>query len=119
MTIVSFKDRRQLGQILGQAGAQLGVRVQYPFIFDDAGEACEFAALFPDFGGANGTIVDIYDVEFGASSVHRAAAKRSGKYFSFVNLSAFRGDPIGELKHALQDWGYYGDERIRPDWLAQ
>ncbi len=114
------KDRIE-GQAVAawrQAGSSLAIRVEAPFTFrvDACDRRC--VAYLPDFGGPNGILlVATVPPVFETDPAFDSAAHDAGYYVSYINIEEYADFSEESFKEALCDWGFFGSEARKPDWL--
>ena len=98
----------------------LGISVVTPFSLDDEQGSNECLAFLPHFGGPNGMIIGAFSPpSFKVNQRLVLLAGQKRYFWSFVNpigYSTFKSD---EFKCALNDWGFFGPEKLRPCWLPK
>jgi hypothetical protein len=47
----------------------------------------------------------------------KSGAKARGLFYSFINLKVYAKYDEEVFKEALLDWGFFGDEAMRPIWM--
>ncbi len=82
---------------------------------DSSGLPVEFIALFPDFGGAKGTVV----CHFREMGTKRGVADKHGYYCSGLHPDSYATYQREHFVDAFDDWGWHGSSSERPEWLAQ
>ena len=102
------------------AGLALGVKVTAPYEMRSDSGLVTYAAFLPEFGNLNGMLIGVltlpdHEVDEGA----KQAAKRAGMYVSFVNAEIYEEYKKEVFVEALRDWGYFGPEKYKPQWLKQ
>ncbi len=98
------------------AGRDLGIRVVHPFRFTSRdGKTAETQGVFlPDFGSAAGTLLLCrFDSDIVADTAEDTEFYRSA-------LNPIHYEPYNRLHfiEALEDWGWFGDPSLAPDWFA-
>jgi len=106
-------DMNQRDEFLRLA-KQLGVRVESPFFVPSAEKLVRFDAFLPDFGGNNGIVIIFDDMNNFAELLQVASVAG----FSFSNLNGEASTSESSVKETLDDWGFYGPERFRPEWYT-
>jgi hypothetical protein len=75
-------------------------------------------ACLKDFGGPNGMVIGLYSNHPSETNKNlRLAAESRRLYYSFINAEFYERYEEREFKDALADWGFFGDESIRPKWM--
>lgn len=94
-----------------QASMDLEIRLVAPFDLigyeDRVGQA---VAYLPDFGGPRGMIVTGLDGPTSGSSGEGYYWSRLGDSYSGYDRQLFID--------TLNDWGWFGDERLKPTWYT-
>jgi len=101
---------QEISQAWLQAAKDLGIRVAAPFTVQ-SGESITYEAHVMDFGGPKGTVVGVLDDKLDDCRATQ------GFYTSNLAPSYYRC----ERQHfiaTLNDWGWYGPERLRPVWYT-
>jgi hypothetical protein len=106
-------------EMWNRMAVKLGIRIVAPFQFEYGNGVHECLAFLPDFGSPRGTVL-------GAVPIHGIAldkvliqyAEDNQMYVSFISLSKYSESDTAEFTDALSDWGYFGPEDTRPQWLT-
>lgn len=102
------------------AGRLLGIRITAPFTLRVGAQSVDCIAFLPDFGRDRGTVIGgVAGPAFQTDAVLWQCAKAAGVYCSFVNMTLYSEYSEARFKEALEDWGYYGPESLRPEWLTR
>lgn len=83
------------------------------------GNQISCVAYLPDFGGPKGIVIELNnppDFEIDKGLVD--AAKAKGISYSFMNFKIYKEYQEDGFKEVLIDWGFFGDESLRPEWMA-
>jgi hypothetical protein len=101
------------------AAVALSIRVESPYLLKSAdGSEVPCAAYLPDFGGSNGMVIGCIDrPDYKTDRGLQSAAKSRGFYCSFINSEVYEHYNEEVFKEALLDWGFFGDESLRPNWM--
>jgi hypothetical protein len=91
--------------------ALLGVKVISPVNLIFKGTPITFTALLPQFGFAEGMIVD---PDWSVIERHRDALLEAGYGYSCYSIA---GVPIDWVQDALRDWAWNESTARKPDWL--
>jgi len=76
-------------------------------------------AHLPDFGSPNGMVIGfIHHPDYGVDTRLKLAAESQGLFCSFINYKVYGHYNEEVFKEALADWGFFGDETLRPSWMA-
>ncbi len=81
---------------------------------DASGNETVCAAYLPDFGGSKGMVIGSLDRP--RAQLKRGAEER-GFYYSFINFKIYEKYDEEVFREALLDWGFFGDESMRPIWM--
>ena len=93
-----------------EAAKDLGIRVVAPFTVQSDGPT-SYEAHIIDFGGPQGTVVGVLE--------DKLYDYRATQGFYVSNLaSSYRCYEREHFIATLNDWGWYGPERLRPDWYT-
>jgi hypothetical protein len=104
---------------LKQAASDLRVEVITPYSVSSGGVSHECLAFLPEFGSKKGMVVEgIEPPDFAISNELKNAAKEQGLYCSFINMDPYRSYNPDSFIRMLSDWGYYGSESTKPNWLV-
>lgn len=96
-----------------RAAADLGVRIVTPFrLVGGDGAPVEFLALFPDFGGSNGTAV----CHFRDWPARNTFATARGYFCSGLHPASYARYDREQFVDAFSEWGWRGDASERPEW---
>ena len=110
---------RKLSEVWLSAGKLLSFRIEAPYLLDGPdGNAALCVGYLPDFGGSNGTVVGVYSSMLGTFPRLISAAKSRKLFYSFINFEVYEKYDEEEFKRALNDWGYFGSENLRPSWMS-
>jgi hypothetical protein len=103
------------------AAVALSIKVEAPYVIrtrDGKEVAC--IAHLVDFGGPNGMIIGLYSRPASETDKElKSAAESKGLFYSFINADFYERYDENEFKEALTDWGFFGDEDRRPNWLRK
>jgi hypothetical protein len=95
------------------AATDLGVGIVAPFrLFDSSGVACDFIALFPDFGSEQGVLVCHADDWVTTNMV----ASIQGYYCSGLYPDSYGRYDRSLWIETFNDWGWSGHKDDRPAW---
>jgi hypothetical protein len=92
------------------AAKDLGIRVAAPFTVQ-SDQSITYEAHIADFGGPKGTLVGVLDDKLDDSCA------TLGFYRSNLSTS-YRRYERQHFIATLNDWGWYGPERLRPAWYT-
>ena len=90
----------------------LGIKIIAPFELELSDSKLHFTALFPQFGSANGMVVD---ADWGLIAPHQSRLLAAGYGFSCVRPRDQPDDLTGFCE-VLSDWGWTCASS-KPDWL--
>jgi len=97
-----------------QAEKDLEINVTAPFILElKDGRSLIYIARILDFGSRKGTLV--FDIE---EKSELFVGKEYGYYCSALNMEYYKSYNRKELIETLEDWGYFGEEKNRPNWYS-
>jgi hypothetical protein len=104
-----------------RAAEVLSVRLESPYRFKTNTEKeVPCVGYLPDFGGPKGMVISYLSApEFGIDSVLASQAKSFGFYCSFINPKVYEKYDEEVFKEALVDWGFFGNEDMRPSWMKR
>lgn len=103
---------------LGHAAELLGVRVEIGYLVSlSDGRKLVSQALFPDLGGAFGTLVFCSQDTFDSSARRDLIAQGYGisMFSEPLPEEVFDIDSYAEM---FADWGWCGDEMLKPEWMS-
>jgi hypothetical protein len=103
------------GEAWRQAGRILGLHVVAPFDLETPDGPIRCTAYIRDFGRRAGTVV------LGLESPERdrfIEATRVSGYFSSLLGPAYAVFDRDEFVATLNDWGWFGDPEVAPDWYT-
>lgn len=103
------------------AASALSIRIEIPYLLKTAdNEEVLCVAHLPDFGGPKGVVIDLYfRGVYELNERLKLAARAQGLFYSFINAEVYDRYNEKEFKEALTDWGFFGNEDIRPNWLPR
>jgi hypothetical protein len=115
------EKEKRLADIWRTAGSILSVRIEAPYTLQGAdGTEAHCVAFLPDFGSPNGAVIGcLGDSSHKSDAKLKRAAESRKIFYSFVNFDVYRGYQEDRFKETLIDWGFFGEEAHRPDWLAK
>jgi hypothetical protein len=115
------EQKRKLSEVWKTAASLLSVRVESPYLLKGAdGTEVKCVAFLPDFGGIHGTAVGCFcSPTFETDKKIVQAAKSVGIFYSFINFDIYKDYSEERFKEVLIDWGFFGDEDRRPNWLQK
>jgi hypothetical protein len=119
---MSIEEQKvKLTEVWQTAASRLSVRVEAPYLLKSAdGAEVMCVAFLPDFGGTHGTVVGcLCSPTFEADKKIARVAKSVGTFYSFMNFDIYSDYNEERFKEALIDWGFYGSDYIRPNWLQK
>ena len=98
------------------AAKELGISIEVPFELQfDSGEVINDLLLIKDFGGKAGTVIFGMNHER-FSEIFKNAEKK--EYFcSGLNTEVYKEYNRQIFIETLNDWGYFGEEKDKPDWM--
>jgi hypothetical protein len=78
-------------------------------------------ASLPDFGGADGMIIQVLDSEIDHAIDPRVVefGKAHNLFYAFLYPNSYEQYNKSRFREALEDWGYYGAEDRRPSWFTK
>lgn len=101
---------KDISQAWLEAAEDLGIRVVAPFTLQ-SDTSVTFEAHVMDFGGPKGTVVGVLD--------DKLVDCRAAQGFYTSNLApSFRNYERQHFVDTLNDWGWYGPEKLRPVWYT-
>lgn len=101
-----------------KASEELGFRIVAPYSLVCDSCVFECVAYLPDFGSINGMVVYLmlprpsYD-----TPGLMEAARALDMYYSCINGEVYGVFDAEVFKEALRDWGFFGPESEKPDWI--
>jgi hypothetical protein len=103
------------------AASALSIRIEIPYLLKTAdGEQIPYVAHLPDFGGPKGIVIDLYfRGDYELNERLKLAALSQGLFYSFINAEIYERYDEEVFKEALVDWGFFGNEDCRPNWLPK
>ena len=113
------KDARtRLVKAWVKASEELGFRITAPYSFVCDSGVFECVAYLPDFGSISGIVVDqILPSEYWRTPGLREAVRAQGISYSAINVEVYGSYDAEVFKEALRDWGFFGPESERPEWI--
>jgi hypothetical protein len=111
--------RERVSEAWRIGASALSIRVEAPYLLKTAeGKEVVCIAYLPDFGDTKGMIIGLVcRTAYKKDNGLKSAALALGLYYSFINPEMYDRYDEGLFKEALVDWGFFGDEDRRPDWL--
>jgi hypothetical protein len=103
-----------------EAAAKLGFVFESPFYLTIRGHRRDVVGFLPHFGSVNGMVVDAWIS--GSADTTRSlleAAQRADLFCSCVNADTYDRFDEKVFIDALNDWGYFGPENLRPEWAKR
>ena len=99
----------------------LNVRLESPYRFNaDAEEGISCVGYLPDFGGPKGMVISYLSApNLEIDSDLASKTKEAGIYCSFINPKVYEKYDEEVFKEALVDWGFCGNEKMRPGWMKK
>ena len=113
---VMLHEANPMAQAWLDAGRDLRIRVVHPFSFTSrSGKTAVTQGVFlPDFGSTAGMLLLC---RFDSDAVHDIAEDTE---FYSSGLNPIHYEPYDRLHfiEALNDWGWFGDPSVAPDWFS-
>jgi hypothetical protein len=103
------------------AAGALSFRIEAPYaIRTPSGKEVPCVGFLPDFGSRNGMVIGLtsgpaYEID----KELKLAAESQKVFYTFINGKAYDRYNEEIFKEALVDWGYFGHEDQRPEWLQR
>jgi hypothetical protein len=114
------KSKDQIINVWKQAAKVLAITIEAPFSFTSGGKVFDCIAFLPDFGSENGMVIDgITGPNFDTQEGLQSATSEKGWFISFVNMEEYSVFDEKMFKETLADWGYYGRQSKKPNWITQ
>lgn len=111
---------RKVSKAWVHAGQDLGVKVTAPYEIRSGSRGVIYAAYLHEFGSQKGTLVGVLTPpDLMVDEEAKQVAERAGMYVSFVSPEGYDEYRKDLFIETLQDWGYFGPEKHRPQWLEQ
>lgn len=109
---------QRLSVAWSQAAPCLLIAVFAPAYIYDAATRVAAPCFLPHFGGPRGMLVCVDQPPDSVARRHLvSAAKSLSLYWTLVNPGVYSQYSDETFKEALADWGYFGPEDRRPEWL--
>src|ERR1043166_7686336 len=98
----------------------LSLRIEAPYVLKGEDGIDVFCvAYLPDFGSSNGMVIGFFSrPDHKLDTSLKLAAESRGLSYSFINYKVYEHYSENTFKEALADWGFFGDETLRPSWMA-
>ena len=98
-----------------EAGDDLGIDVEAPYVRESSAGTARFVAFLPDFGGPNGMVLGGLgdpdgDLPAQVAGEEELRYAEVGRAFATYDAEVFRD--------ALDEWGWQGPEGTEPEWYA-
>ncbi len=95
-----------------EASSDLNIKIRSPFILTTPdNQELRFELLIENFGRKKGTVIlsanDMTDFD---------TPEKYGYYCSALNPSSYSTYDRKHFMDTLNDWGYCGEEALKPDW---
>ena len=115
------EKRKNVSDAWRIAATALSIEIEIPYKLKTAeGDEILCLAHLPEFGGPKGLVIDLYFHGEGKLNPRLTlAAKSQGLFCSFINADIYERYDEKEFKEALADWGFFGPEIRRPQWLEE
>jgi hypothetical protein len=115
------EQKEKLSEVWKTAASLLSIRAEAPYLLKSAdGTEVKCVAFLPDFGGSHGMAVGcLCSPTFEANKEMAKAAKSVGIFYSYLNFDIYKDYNEKRFKEVLIDWGFFGDENRRPNWLQK
>ncbi len=111
--------RRSLSDAWRKAADDLRIRVEAPFQFLAGAARYDCVAYLSDFGSENGMVLEgIFPPDFIRNDQFTGAATAAGYFVSHISADVCASYDARTFREALADWGYFGPDGTRPDWLG-
>jgi hypothetical protein len=119
--MITEEERARVHNAWRVAANALSIKVEAPYLLKGVdGKEVLCAAYLPDFGDPRGMVVGLLDlVTCKNDKGIKLAAESRGLFFSFINPEVYERYDEQVFKEALADWGFFGSEDQRPDWLPK
>jgi hypothetical protein len=110
------------------AASALSFRIEAPYLIRATnGKQIPCVAFLPDFGSANGMVIGLicdptYTLDICDPILDKElalAADSHETFYTYINPQIYERYDEEIFKEALVDWGYFGDEIRRPNWLQK
>jgi hypothetical protein len=110
---------KMVGDAWRIAASALSFRIEAPHLIRATnGKQIPCVAFLPDFGSRNGMVIGlILGPTYKPDKELTLGAESLGMFCSFINAAVYERYNEEKFKEALVDWGYFGDESRRPNWL--
>jgi hypothetical protein len=109
-----------LGSAWREASAKLGFELESPYVLIVDNYRHTVIGFLPHFGSGNGMILDTWVP--GVADNTRSlleAARRAGVSCSCISAETYDRYDERTFIEALNDWGYFGPENLRPAWARR
>jgi len=101
-----------------KASVELNFNMQLFYTLSKGTKSFEYPIYLPEFGGNNGMVVDFLSApDFTIDKTAVDCAKENNIYFSGISVSLYEVYDIELIKDAFRDWGYFGIQNCRPNWI--
>jgi hypothetical protein len=120
VTMSAEAKMKMAGNAWRIAASALSFRIEVPYLIRTTnGKQIPCVAFLPDFGSRNGMVIGLIGATYKTDRELALAAKPQGMFCSFINPAVYERYDEETFKEALVDWGYFGDESRRPNWLQK
>lgn len=103
-----------------EASEKLGFVFESPHILTIDNERHSLIGFLPHFGSVNGMVLDTWIPGFAANTRSLLeAARRAGVFCSCISAETYDRYHEQTFIKALNDWGYFGPENLRPKWARR
>lgn len=103
-----------------EASEKLGFVFESPHTLALDNERHSVVGFLPHFGSANGMLLDTWIPGFAANTRSLLeAAGRAGVFCSCISVETYDRYDERTFIEALNDWGYFGPENLRPKWARR
>ena len=110
--------RTRLVEAWTEAAEELGFCITTPYSFVCDSGVFECVAYIPYFGSVTGIVVDLMlPPEYFSTPGLRASVRAQGLSYSAINVEIYGVYDAEVFKEALRDWGFFGPESARPEWI--
>jgi hypothetical protein len=115
------ENRKMVSDAWRIAAKALSIDIEAPYLIRTSdGKKVSCIAHLPDFGGPTGMVIGLW-----SGSAHKTheplilAARSLELYCSLINAEIYNSYDEETFKEALTDWGFFGNEDHRPNWLPK
>lgn len=119
--MITEEEKERVYRAWRIAADALSITVEAPYVLNapNCGKVL-FAAYLPDFGTSQGMVIGLLGrPTYMRDKALLSAAKSRGLYSSFISAEIYARYDEEVFKEALTDWGFFGSEERRPNWLPR